>query len=64
MCAEIPQLLRRAADNGGMTLHLRRLTITLTDNNYCTLPSGLTIWLTSEQVAMLREEAAYLLENE
>ena len=57
------QLLRQNADPLRMTLRLRRLTITLTDN-YCTLPSGLTIWLTSEQVAMLREEAAYLLENE
>ena len=58
------QLLRRAADPLGMTLRLRRLTITLTDNNYCTLPSGYRLRLTSEQVAMLREEAAYLLENE
>ena len=57
------QLLRHSADALGMTLRLRRLTITLTDN-YCTLPSGLTIWLTSDQVAMLCEEAAFILTSE
>ena len=63
MGRRMTQLLRRAADPLGMTLKLRRLTITLTDN-YCTLPSGYRLWLSSEQVAMLIEEAAYLLENE
>ena len=46
-----------------MILVLRRLTITLTDN-YCTLPSGYRLRLTSEQVAMLCEEAAFIRENE
>lgn len=56
-------VFRRRADPLGMTLKLRRLTITLTDN-YCTLPSGYRLRLTSEQVAMLIEEAAFILNSE